>query len=53
MRALFSTDISAVIKDWDNASQFLLNSVNPAYCSALNKVPKPNDINLLCPSKWL
>ena len=46
MRALFSTDIRAVIKDWDHASQFLVNGVNPAFCSALNKVPKPNDINL-------
>lgn len=46
MRALFSTDLSDRIKDWDNASQALLEGLNPLYCSVLNLAPSPDDTNI-------
>jgi cytochrome P450 len=46
MQTLFSADISETAEKWDAASQGLMNGVSPAFCSSLNKIPKPSDINL-------
>jgi cytochrome P450 len=46
MRALFSTDLGDRIADWDDASQALLNGLNPLYCSVLNLIPSPEDTNI-------